>query len=349
LRGDNTALPYRLSFEEPRRWFQHTWDSSSLGTFLRCPRRYFYQSICGFSPVTQSVDLFFGTLVHKGMEVYHEEKPAKGHNEAQVLGLEEILSAAWIGPTQNQCAPVAAHMAAKYWRSTSNNKNLWNALRAFIWHTEVFGFEPEVHTAVVGGSLLAVELPFQFDLLEFKGTPITYCGHMDRIVDTPGGRWVVDYKTTTKTLGTAYFSGYEPSTQLPGYAVAAKIVFHQPIQGVMIDAFQIGVDFVRCGRGHILMTEEKADEWLYEATTWIRSALSLASQDHEDDTSLVEFAGKNAHLWPRNTESCFICPFKVVCSSTPSVRKHLLAEAYVSSFWDPLARQQAPKAEEVVT
>lgn len=326
-------LPYRLSFDVARPWFQHTWDSSSLGTFLRCPRRYFYQTICGFAPVTQSVDLFFGTLVHKGMEIYHEEKPSRGHSEAQVLGLEEILSAAWV--------------EGKYWRSTSNNKNLWNALRAFIWHTEAFGFEPEVHTTVVGNSLLAVELPFQFDLLDFKGQSITYCGHMDRLVDTPGGRWVVDYKTTTKTLSTAYFSGYEPSTQLPGYAVAAKIVFHQPIQGVMIDAFQIGVDFVRCGRGHILMTEEKADEWLHEASTWIRSALSLAGQIHEPAETLPDFAGVNAHLWPRNTEACFICPFKIVCASTPSVRKHLLAEAYISSFWDPMSRQQAAKAAEV--
>lgn len=326
-------LPYRLSFSPERPWFQQTWDSSSLSTFLRCPQRYFLQSICGFVPVGTSVDLFFGTLVHKGMEVYHEEKPTRGHTEAQVLGLEEILSHAW--------------SEAGYWKSTSNNKNLWNALRAFIWHTESFGFEPEVHTAVVGESILAVELPFQFDLLDFRGKTITYCGHMDRIVDTPGGRWVVDYKTTTKTIGTSYFAGYEPSTQLPGYAVAAKIVFHQPVVGVMIDAFQIGVDFVRCGRGHILMTEEKADEWLNDASTWIRSALSLASQDHEPAEDLIGFAAANAHLWPRNTESCFICPFKVVCSSTPSVRKHLLKEAYVNSFWDPLARQESPKAQEI--
>jgi hypothetical protein len=163
-------------------------------------------------------------------------------------------------------------------------------------------------------------------------------------VDSLQGRWVVDYKTTTKTIGTHYFDGYQPSTQLPGYAVAAKVVFKEPIHGVRIDALQVGVDFVRCGRGHLLMGEEKADEWLSQVRGWIRLATHLAeSKTPGDHESLAAFAAHEGSAWPMNTESCFICPFKAVCGSTPSIRGHLLENAYQVQFWDPIGRDGATR------
>lgn len=332
-------LPFRASFAERKPWFQFAWDSSSLGAYLRCPRRYFYQQVCGFRPIKESVDLRFGTLVHAGMEVYHEEKPARGHSEAQVLGLEAILQEAWQGEGKG------------YWLSTSTAKNLWSALRAFIWHTEQFLTEVDFRTTVVGDSLLAVELPFRFDLdLEVAGEEALYCGHMDRVVETSAGLWVVDYKTTKSQLSSHYFSGYMPSTQLPGYDVAARIVLQKPIQGVVIDAFQIGVNFVRCARGHILLGEGRAEEWLQGSRRWITDAMQraeFAEIEWGPDYTTVNFATANAHNWPMNTESCFICPFRPVCSSTPSIRGHLLEGAYVQEFWDPLARQTAVRAREL--
>lgn len=320
-------------------WLQTAWDSSSLSTYLRCPRRYFYQYICGFRPFGESVDLRFGTLVHSAMETYHIEKAHRGHNEGQIAGLLSLLTSAWEGASTQEGDQGVPE--PHYWQSESNNKNLWNALRAFIWHTESFGFEPDFATAVIGKKLLGIELPFQFDLdLKVQGHQATYCGHLDRVVDTTSGRWIVDYKTTKKTVNTTYFDSYNPSTQLPGYAVAAKIVFGEPVQGVIIDAFQIGVDFVRCGRGHILLGEEKADEWLHNASAWIESAMSVASRAKIEETeSIVSFSSSNAHHWPMNTESCFICPFKTVCGSTPSIRGFVLDSAFRIEHWDPLARQ----------
>jgi hypothetical protein len=327
-------LPTKQSFGGPvAPHLQHAWDSSSLSTYLRCPRRYFYNYICNFRPRTESFDLTFGSLVHAAMEEYHLERQSRGHNEAQTMGLQVLLSEAWNS------------FEGKYWESTSRNKNLWNALRAFIWHTEQFAFEPDFNTTILGKKLYAVELPFSFDLdLKVNGVPATYCGHLDRMVDTGAGRWIVDYKTTTKTIGPHYFEGYSPSTQLPGYAVAASIVFHEPVQGVVIDAMQIGVDFVRCARGHILLGQEKAEEWMQNAVSWVRSAMEVAtSATILEAENPGEFAAKNAYHWPMNTESCFICPFKTVCGSTPSVRGFILEADFVQGIWDPLARQGAKK------
>lgn len=315
-------LPARKSFSVEKPWLQHAWDSTSLGVFLRCPRRYFYEIVCGYRTRAESVHLTFGTLIHSAMEEYHLERQTSGHTEAQIKGLVALLRAAWEGE--------------KYWQSEDRNKNFWNALRAFIWYTETFAFEPDFNTASIGRKISAIELPFQFSLGDFtsSGEEIVYCGHLDRVVDTASGRWVIDYKTTKKTLGADYFDTYQPSTQLPGYAVAAKIVFHEPVQGVIVDAFQVGVDFTRNARGHILLGAERADEWLDNASSWIAKAVEIAEGA----------ASPEERHWKMNTESCFICPFKEVCRSTPSVRPDVLKLDFKQRFWDPLDRGQEKAA-----
>jgi len=155
---------------------------------------------------------------------------------------------------------------------------------------------------------------------------------------------VVDYKTTKKTLNAEYFEGFKLSTQLPGYGVAAKVVFHEPVQGIIVDGFQVGVDFTRCGRSHILLGEEKANEWLDTASHWIAGAMATAAiADIKPAEDIYSFAQKNGHNWKMNTESCFICPFKEVCGSTPSVRGHILEAGFQIQHWDPLDRQQQEK------
>lgn len=332
--SDDFTLPLKASFggvAVPH--LQTVWDSSSLGTYLRCPRRYFYTYVCNLRPKTESYDLVFGGLFHIAMEEYHLERQTRGHNEAQVKGLQALLEASW------------SHSESKnsHWKSDSPNKNLWNCIRAFIWHTEHFALEPDFNTTILGKKLLAVELPFTFDLdLKVNGFAASYCGHLDRVVDTGSGRWVVDYKTTTKTLTSSYFDTYNPSTQLPGYAVAASIVFHEPVQGVIIDAIQVGVDFTRCGRSHLRLGAERADEWMHNAHDWVEDAMLTATRATlEPASSLADFATKNAKHWKMNTESCFICPFKEVCRSTPSVRGFILEAEFNISLWDPAVRQGA--------
>lgn len=331
-------LPQKASFSD--KVTQNVWDSSSLSTYLRCPRRYFYTYVLNLRPTIESVDLVFGSLYHIAMEEYHLERQTRGHNEAQVLGVQALLKAAW------REAPLDSSSPGEYWASTSANKNLWNCLRAFVWHTEHFAFEPDFNTTILNRKLYAVELPFSFDLgLKVNGVAASYCGHLDRVVDTAAGRWVVDYKTTTKTLTSSYFDTYNPSTQLPGYAVAASIVFHEPVQGVIIDAVQVGVDFTRNGRSHLRLGAERADEWMEGTHGWVENAMLTATQAKIIETeTLAEFAHLNAKHWRMNTESCFICPFKEVCRSTPSVRGHLLTSEFHPHIWDPAVRQGAKNA-----
>lgn len=335
------TFPTRLSFHPERPWLQMVWDSSSLSSYKRCPRRYFYSIVCGFVPIGESVDLKFGGMLHLGLETYYREKPERGHAEAQILGLISILKEAWVPLFPDGIAQDPMAVSGHYWRSHSNNKNLWNCLRSFIWYTEQFLSDYATHTAVIDDRPL-LEYPFQFDLdLSVDGQGLTYCGHFDRVIDAPEGRWIVDYKSTKSTVGMDYFAKYQPSSQLPGYNVAGKIIFQEPVLGVRIDAVQVGVDFSRCARGHIRFSDEKADEWLNNTSQWVFEATLAAQQPHEEAETLVEFAQANARNWRMNEESCFICPFREVCASSPTIRGHLLEKAYVQGlFWDPLSRQR---------
>src|ERR1700677_4105439 len=45
-------------------------DSTSLGEFKQCPRKYFYSIIQGWQPKRTSVHLTFGILLHSAREVY---------------------------------------------------------------------------------------------------------------------------------------------------------------------------------------------------------------------------------------------------------------------------------------
>jgi hypothetical protein len=45
-------------------------DSTSIGEFKLCPRRYYYSIIKGYQPRTESVHLTFGLLMHASVERY---------------------------------------------------------------------------------------------------------------------------------------------------------------------------------------------------------------------------------------------------------------------------------------
>ena len=305
-------LPHRESFLSTQKQVQVAWDSTSLSSWIKCPTKYFYQIVLGYRPKTMSVDLDFGLIVHSGLEVYWRcRAEGKSHTDAQEDTVRIILTLHW------------------QWKTSHTAKNLWNALRSIVWHTESFQEDNILRI----GDTLAVELPFKYDLGFSVGkSPAAYCGHMDRVEnDNVEQTWVKDYKTTKSALDFNYFAGYTPSTQLPGYRVAAEIVLHRPIAGVIVDAIQVGVNFTRFAKGHIFLSEASQDEWMKDAVYHIKTATSVMASNDALDPLRV----------PRNTESCFGCQFRSVCSLPPSIRLGTLESVYERKYWDPILRKEA--------
>jgi len=64
--------------------YQWAWDSTSLGWVKECPRKYYYNMICGWIGRGESVHLEFGVLYHTGLERY-DILISKGESHDQAL------------------------------------------------------------------------------------------------------------------------------------------------------------------------------------------------------------------------------------------------------------------------
>jgi hypothetical protein len=296
---------------------QKAWDSTSLGLFKECPTKYFQTIIEGWEASQRSPHLTFGTLLHTGVEIY-TKLMAKGewHDSALKQTIDQIIQLSVERDPEGN---------AHWWHSDDSVKGPRSLLRTLVWYIEHWRHDPAETVTLSDGSP-AVELSFQMelpDLIGPDGEPYILCGHMDRIVEFAGQRWVTDIKTSKAALSSNYFDRYKPDNQMSLYTLAAKVIFDQPVQGVMIDAAQIAVNFSRFQRGFTQRSPAELEEWLEDTYWHIKLAEKMALEQR----------------WPMNDKSCGLyggCPFREICAKGPSLRPQWLRSHFKPKVWDPL-------------
>lgn len=332
---------------------QFAWDSTSLGWLKRCPRLYQYQMIEGWRKRETGVDLRFGILYHKGLELYDRFRTENGsgrpwtHETALKAVVHELLDCTWDYDWEDREDNLGLKGAP--WETGRTDKNRFTLIRSVIWYLDQFGENDPAETVQLENGKPAVELSFKMeldwgpkyltaDLLEpirmseygiksgekvgeISIQPYLLCGHLDRIVTFADGKYVMDRKTTKSTISSYYFDQFEPSNQMTLYTIAAKVIFQTPVRGVIIDGAQIAVGFTRFARGFTYRTDSQVEEWLGDLHYWFDSAERFALADY----------------WPMNDLSCFNCHFRGICSKDPSVRKAFLESEFTQEDpWNPL-------------
>jgi hypothetical protein len=289
----------------PNTNFQWAWDSTSLGAFKTCPRKYYYTMIEQWRPRAEAIALTFGIAYHKGLELYDKFK-AQGdsHDEAE----QEVIAFA-----MKQAIPEG-----------DTRRTRFTLARSLAWYLEQFKNDP-CETVILADGRPAVELSFRLELHQEGPTGKGYilCGHLDRLVNFNGALWVMDRKTTGSALSTAYFSNFNPDNQMSQYTFAANIVTGKIAHGVIIDAAQLAVGFTRFQRAFTQRTPNQLEEWLQNTLSYIRQAERCAECGD----------------WPMNDSSCSKfggCPFRSVCSKDPSVRETFLRADFEKRIWNPL-------------
>lgn len=286
---------------------QWAWDSTSLGYLKECPRKYFLTMIEGWRKKDESVHLIFGSHFHKALERFDLFKAQGADDEEAIDASINLLLQETFG-----------------WVSNHPNKNRDTLLRSVIWYWEQYP-KDIAKTVLLGNGKPAVELSFRFD----TGIPCTsdvdymLSGHMDRLVDFDGTRYVMDRKTTGGSLSSYYFNQYNPDNQMTLYSLASKIVYDMPVAGVIIDAAQIAVGFTSFARGITTRSEGQLNEWMQDLDIWF--------------TTAAYYAEKN--LWPMNEKSCNNyggCAFKDICNKDPVVREKFLETDFERRYWNPL-------------
>lgn len=300
------------AFHPDKPMLQIYWDSTSLGTFKECPRKYLLTMIMGRAPRKESVHLTFGILYHSGLEKYdHERASGKSHEESVASAVRYTLDKAW------------NRKLGRTWISDDPNKNLETLIRTIVWYLDQFENDP-LKTVILANGKPAVELSFKFQTDHFTadGIPFMLCGHLDKIAELDDTAYVVDHKTTKNTIGEDFFSKFSPDNQFSLYAFAAKVAYGQPVKGIIVNGAQIAVNFSRFQRSPIIRTEDFLTEWYQDTGFFLKQAEACAS----------------ASYWPGNDKACGNyggCPFRPICSKPPSVRTQWLQSMFVERKWDP--------------
>jgi len=289
-------------------------DSTSLGEFKTCPRKYLYRVVLGWTPRAESVHLTFGILLHQARELYdHLRVDGRSHDEALRQTVHRALRDTWNSDLQRP------------WISDHKYKNRLTLLRTIVWYLDEKAREDVLQTVVLANGKPAVELSFRFDsgLTSSTGEPVLLCGHLDRIAKLGDEAYIVDIKSTGGTLGPGFFSQFIPDNQFSLYSLAGRVAFETPVAGIIVDGAQVAIGFSRFERGLVGRSAEQLDEWLEDVSVWIGQ---------------MDEAARNAS-WPMNDKACHHyggCPFRPVCSRPPGARQQWLQADYTKRIWDPL-------------
>ena len=293
-------------------------DSTSLGAFKQCPRKYYYSIVLGFQPQSESVHLTFGLLMHEAREKYDRLRFEGADHET---ALDEVVYLAMVATWNRELA--------RPWVSGHSQKNRLTLIRSIIWYLDQYGDNDSLQTLVLANGKPAVELSFQFDSqlrFAFSGEPLILCGHLDRIATLNDVPYIVDLKTTTHALDPRWFASFTPDNQFSLYTLAGRTAFRVPVESLIVDGVQLGVNFSRFSRGLVPRDKASLSEWYHGLGFWTAQMEQCAVQDS----------------WPQNDKACGMyggCEFRGICSKSPGERQRALELNFRKRTWDPMLKR----------
>lgn len=313
---ENNNLPVNSAFHPDIPGLQIAWDSTSIGAFKTCPRKYQLSIIEGWNPRSLSVHLVFGQHYHKALERYdHSRSAGRDHEQSTIDAVRQALSDSW---------EILPDGRGRPWMSDDPLKNRETLVRTVVWYLEEFA-DDSAKTIQLANGKPAVELSFRFETDYFlsDGTPFLLCGHLDRLAELGDDTYVFDRKTTKNTLSESFFEGFSPNNQFSLYTLAAQVVYNTNVAGLYVDGAQIAVGFSRFQRAMSPRHHSQIEEWYKDFGLMLQLAQFYAAQQY----------------WPMNDTACGNyggCQFRGICSKVPGVREAYLKGSFTRRVWDPL-------------
>ena len=310
------------SFSQKLPRFQTAIDSTSLGAFKQCPRYYYYSIICGYTRIGVQIHLDFGSAAHHISEHYQRlRSQGVDHEEALESTVVKALIDTW-DYTAN---------APAFDDPQKNRLSLIRFAVEYLDHYEKQG--SPLKTLQLENGKPAVELTFLFDsghrTITYKD-PILLCGHIDRLVSLDDNIYIADLKTTYEAIGSKYAERFTPDNQFTLYTLAGRVALGVPARGILLDAAQIGVNFVRFQRFPIYRPQPVLDEWLHALPWWVAQMeyCAISADGHPNPEA----------AYPQNDKACGLyggCQFREICGRSPMARKPIMDATFQIRRWDP--------------
>ena len=211
----------------PEIHFPEVIDSSIRGSFVACPRQFFYAHALGLSSKRLSIHLHFGACFAAGLEAFRRAYfPYEGqdlqerHNEALYLGLLTIIREWDIYPADEEPP-----------------KTLWSCLGALDYYFETHGAATDsIQPYMKADGKPAVEYSFTLPMEvmhPITKEPLIYAGRFDMLGVYQGSQLMVVDEKTTKQLGASWSSSWDLRAQFKGYAFAARHFGHS-VMGALV-------------------------------------------------------------------------------------------------------------------
>jgi len=311
-----------------------TWavnDMTKVGTYMRCPREFFYAYVLGWRPEQPSIHLCAGGAIHDGLEHIYQA----GSMEPRVIReAAEIAVQSFLDSYQGE-------VDAKHRKSPDKFLALLIDYSTYYKHDfeKLQVIEPEIAGTVLieeadpctmkddrflffkMDTICHGEKPFEFGTLRpayFSLEHKTGSG----IRDTWIAQWSTDYQMAAYTH--VLYSIFEPDE----------------VWGVEVN----GIHFVsetqqRFIRIPVRKELNQMESWLWEINTWMDAMdqdwarLDVAS---DGDPVLAAF--------PKNDKNCIrfmqACPYLDFCSAwaNPLQRCAVVQDRFVQDYWDPRKR-----------
>jgi len=292
---------------------QVVWDTSSLSTFLACPRLYNLTNLRGYKLKSYGTVTGFGSAVHDAYEILDR---GRFHNKNKQDTLREAIEFT----LKNYGADLSL--------SEDKARGLEAALRAIVWRVDEY-WDDNIKIASMPNGEPCLEKRFE---VPFGDTGKRFSGRIDKIVEFEGGLYLCDTKTTKASLSDMYFRNYQPNNQVYAYLWAARHILNLPVRGFIIDAVQTGVHFCRFNRAVFNVSNLSIDEWY--ADTVHSLGISEAYWDSQ--------------YYPANFTSCGNyggCRYREACAHAKSQRHIFFGNDFKQEYHPDLEETKPMKLE----
>ena len=331
--------PLTACLPDGLRW---AWDATALDATV-CWRKYDYAIQQGWRLRNESMALEWGRALHEALAVYDKMRA-----DQHLKGTENVPVESWEGGGLGWAAAVreAARHAlevSKDWKEPGpdaprklKTRTRATLFRSVVWYCDHYGPDDPIKNLMLGDPPVpAVETSFRLPLprqVPDGSRHYVLCGYFDGLIEgLPGGlagHAVRERKTTGSTLGSYYFDGFAPNTQISTYVLASRAVIPESSsRQVLLDVIQVAQTFSRFQRRPLARTPAQSEEFLSDIMAKIREA-----EEH----------WKRGY-WPKDESACGLyggCPYRRICSKDPSVREAFLKGDYVKQGpWNPLAER----------
>lgn len=293
-------------------------DNTALAAYMECPRKYYYSMVENWRREgKQKPALAYGTTWHKILETHYKT----GGDRDLVRTVAELS-----------------------WQEVENSEDyrtLHRALAAYDEYLLRYGsFEKEQQgwgRTVGFPDAPMVEIATE---LSWPGALHPYTGKIDRIYEQQGLFFVEDHKTTS-ALGVHYFSQFDPSNQMMGYAWLASLISGLPIAGVRINAHGVLKTQNKFERQVVSFSPERLTEWSRNLNSWIKRLDASHRLLREAVVNEVLTEEVLLEAFPHNFNACAAkygqCSYTSVCTMPARLRSRILAADFTQTPWNPLA------------